>query len=67
MDKAEIYQDAQWQYRWRLKALNGAIVACSGEGFVKKFNAVRSLDRLISRMHTSPEFVDLVPDRRRKA
>lgn len=33
MWKFECYQDASGQYRWRLKADNGQIVATPGEGY----------------------------------
>lgn len=29
----EIYQDARKEYRWRLKASNGQVVATSGQGY----------------------------------
>ncbi len=29
----EIYEDAKSEYRWRLKATNGQIIATSGEGY----------------------------------
>ena len=32
----EIYVDKKFEYRWRLKASNGRIVAESGEGYNKK-------------------------------
>lgn len=34
--KAEIYQDRKNQWRWRLYAKNGRIVADSGEGYNSK-------------------------------
>lgn len=32
----EIYKDARGEFRWRLKASNGRIVADSGEGYKNK-------------------------------
>lgn len=43
-----IYRDKAKEYRWRLKAANGKILADSGEGYAKKFNAVRALGRFRS-------------------
>jgi uncharacterized protein YegP (UPF0339 family) len=37
--KFEIYADTSGQYRWRLRASNGQIVASSGESFASKSNA----------------------------
>jgi len=42
----EIYTDAAGEYRWRLKAKNGKIVA-SGEGYKKMHRAVRGVDAVI--------------------
>jgi uncharacterized protein YegP (UPF0339 family) len=32
----EIYKDAKEEYRWRLKAANGQIIATSGQGYKAK-------------------------------
>jgi uncharacterized protein YegP (UPF0339 family) len=32
----EIYQDAKKEYRWRLKAGNGQVIATSGQGYKAK-------------------------------
>ncbi|MEH3143933.1 MAG: DUF1508 domain-containing protein [Methylobacterium frigidaeris] len=32
----EIYRDAPGQWRWRLRAENGEVVADSGEGYVRR-------------------------------
>ena len=42
-NRHEVYQDDAGEWRWRSVAPNGRIVACSGEGFVSKYNAERSL------------------------
>ena len=34
--KFEVYKDKSGEWRWRLKATNGQIVATSGEGYVNK-------------------------------
>jgi uncharacterized protein len=36
--KFEIYLDTKKQYRWRLKASNGQIIADGSEGYTKKEN-----------------------------
>ena len=33
ISKLEVYEDNSGEWRWRLKASNGRIVATSGEGF----------------------------------
>lgn len=42
-----IYRDRKGEYRWRLKAGNGRIVAVSGEGYRRKAGAVLAAKRLI--------------------
>lgn len=32
----ELYKDDKGEYRWRLKAANGAVIATSGEGYKNK-------------------------------
>jgi uncharacterized protein YegP (UPF0339 family) len=34
--KFHIYKDSRQEYRWKLKAANGAIIADSGEGYSSK-------------------------------
>ena len=38
----EIYPDKKGLWRWRLKARNGRIVADSGQGYVRRWNAFRA-------------------------
>lgn len=38
----EAYQDHKHEWRWRLRAANGLIVADSAEGYDKKGNAIRA-------------------------
>ena len=45
MPKFEIFKDARGDYRWRLKAANGEIVA-SSEGYATEYNARRSAVRV---------------------
>lgn len=46
MWKLTIYRDRRGQWRWRIKARNGRIIAESGEGYVSKFNARRAAERI---------------------
>jgi len=41
--KFEVYMDRAGQYRWRLKARNGEIVAVS-EGYTTKYSAKQSAE-----------------------
>ena len=43
MTKFEVYQSRDGNYRWRLKAANGEIVATS-EGYTTKYSAQRSAE-----------------------
>ena len=38
------YQDAAKEYRWRLKAANGAILATSGQGYKAKADCKHAID-----------------------
>lgn len=33
MGKFELYSDASGEYRWRLKATNGQVIATGGQGY----------------------------------
>lgn len=46
--KFEIYQDTVGDYRWRLRAANGEIVADSGEGYLTRGNAKRAAETVKS-------------------
>ena len=48
--KLEIYEDDQGYWRWRFRAKNSRIVAESGEGFAKKFNAERAVKAFMARL-----------------
>ena len=39
----EFYKDAAGEWRWRLRAKNGQLLANGGEGFASKANVVRSM------------------------
>jgi len=40
----EVYRDASRDWRWRLKAANGRIVADSGEGYRRKSSMIRGIE-----------------------
>ncbi|HEV2296853.1 MAG TPA: DUF1508 domain-containing protein [Tepidisphaeraceae bacterium] len=44
MGKFQIFQDKSGEYRWRLRAANGQIVATSGEGYVAKADAAWGIE-----------------------
>ena len=44
--KFEVYQDAAKEYRWRLKAANGAILATAGQGYKAKADCRKGVDRI---------------------
>lgn len=45
--RIEIFKDQAGDWRWRIKAGNHAIVADSGEGYVERRSAVRTVARLL--------------------
>ena len=42
----EIYTDRSGEYRWRLRARNGELMAVSEEGFNTKRSCLRSVQRI---------------------
>ncbi|PZQ44461.1 MAG: DUF1508 domain-containing protein [Phenylobacterium zucineum] len=42
--KFELYADAKGEYRWRLKATNGQVIATGGEGYASKANAKAGIE-----------------------
>ena len=56
--KFEIYADSSGNYRWRLRASNGQIVASSGESFASKGNAREAAENVKARAG-SAEVVDV--------
>ena len=45
--KIEYYKDARREWRWRIKARNGCIVAASSEGYRRRANARANLRKLL--------------------
>lgn len=48
--KFEIYRDAAREWRWRLVAPNGLIIADSGEGYASRANAHRAAENVRTRI-----------------
>ena len=46
--KLEVYKDSKHEWRWRLIARNGRIVADSGEGYSRRAGAIRAAKALFS-------------------
>lgn len=44
--KLVIYKDKKKEYRWRLKATNGRVLADSGEGYKRKSTCVKMAKKL---------------------
>jgi uncharacterized protein YegP (UPF0339 family) len=42
----EVYEDSAREWRWRIKHVNGQIIADGGEGYSSRSNAVRAARRL---------------------
>lgn len=45
--KEEVYRDKGGQWRWRLVAINGNIIANSGEGYKNKLDCVEMIDGIV--------------------
>lgn len=56
-----VYRDRAGEWRWRIKAANGRIVADSGEGYTSRANACRAARRFVYVMRSgcSPMLEDL--------
>ena len=50
MWRFQIYQDRGGQFRWRLKAPNGLVIADSGESYVTRSNAKRAAESVRARI-----------------
>lgn len=44
--KFELYKNAANEWRWRLRATNGQILATGSEGYVKKSDCLHGIDRV---------------------
>lgn len=50
----EVYRDASLDWRWRLIAGNGEIVADSSEGYSRERDAKRAIRRLKTEIYRAP-------------
>jgi len=51
--KYEMYRDTRGEWRWRLKAANGQIIATSGEGYSSKTSCEHGIN-LVKGSATAP-------------
>ena len=51
----EVYQDADGDYRWRLRAGNGEIIADSAEGYRNKADCYHGIDLVQRSAHVAVE------------
>ncbi|NHN63137.1 YegP family protein, partial [Haloarcula sp. JP-Z28] len=47
-DRFEVYEDAAEEWRWRLRADNGELIADSGEGYANRSKAMDAVERVQS-------------------
>ena len=52
--KFEIYRDARREFRWRLKAANGRIIADSSEGYDSREGARRGAENVKAHASSAP-------------
>ena len=53
----ELYRDAAGEWRWRLRVRNGAVIADSGEGYVRREDCEHAIG--LVRRSTDAELVDM--------
>ncbi len=58
MAKFQLYKDTKKEYRWRLKADNGKIIADSGEGYDSKSNCQNGI-QLVKELSPKASIEDL--------
>jgi uncharacterized protein YegP (UPF0339 family) len=46
--RLQVYEDAHGEWRWRLRAANGRIVADSAEGYVNRSGAQRAAQTVLA-------------------
>ena len=66
MTKFQIYQDRKGEYRWRLRASNGEIIADSNEGYSSKTSCKHGID-LIKQQAAGAEVEDQTQGRAAQA
>lgn len=52
--KFQRYQDSKDEWRWRLRAANGEIIAVSSEGYVGKSSCTRSIHLVMDTNRNTP-------------
>lgn len=57
--RIEIYQDRGGQWRWRMRAVNGRIIAVSSEGYRNKEDMLEALQMVVAIESAGYEIVDL--------
>jgi uncharacterized protein YegP (UPF0339 family) len=56
--KFHVYQDKIGDWRWRLVARNGKVIADSGEGYKSRTHAKRMTTRIVTLEYNVPVVVD---------
>ncbi len=49
----ELYKDAKGEFRWRLKASNGQIVATGGQGYSAKADCKHAIESIMKNAATA--------------
>ena len=57
--KFEIYQDKKFEWRWRLKARNGKIVA-TGESYKRQTSAIKTVEKIIGSLSRSGKSTTII-------
>lgn len=63
MAKFEVFKDAKGEFRWRMKAGNGEIIADSNEGYKTKSSCEHGIE-LVKRDSASADVVDLTEEKK---
>lgn len=63
MAQFEIYRDSAEEYRWRLRADNGNIVADSGQGYSRRTDCENGIEH-VRNQAANADLVDQVEDQR---
>ena len=66
VSKFQIYQDRKGEYRWRLRARNGEIIADSNEGYSRKASCKHGID-LVKQQAANAEVEDQTESRAAQA
>ena len=66
MTKFQLYKDRKGEYRWRLRARNGEIIADSNEGYSSKAICIHGID-LVKQQAANAEVEDQTESRAAQA